>query len=133
MSPELEMRLIKSYPMLYKQAGLPMTQTCMCWGMECDDGWFSIIDGLSKKIEFWNECHPDQRVEAVQVKEKYGSLRFYIDNYVDEVEKWIEEADLESEKTCEICGEPGEIRNFGWLKCLCDKHEQERKDQNENH
>ena len=27
-----------------------MSRTCMCWGFECSDGWFHIIDNLSFRI-----------------------------------------------------------------------------------
>ena len=73
MNKEHTKHLLKTYPNLYRQHTLPMQQTCMCWGFECGDGWFTIIDNLSKRI---TEINPD--VEAFQVKEKFGGLRFYI-------------------------------------------------------
>jgi hypothetical protein len=33
-----------------------------------------------------------------------------------------EAAELESIHTCEICGQPGELREDGWIKTLCDEH-----------
>ena len=32
MKQELEEKLYTKYPKLFKERGLPMTQTCMCWG-----------------------------------------------------------------------------------------------------
>ena len=32
-----------------------------------------------------------------------------------------------SYEICEVCGEKGERRNGGWIKTLCDTHEEERK------
>jgi hypothetical protein len=52
-----------------------------------------------------------------QIKEKFGGLRFYCDN------EWgLEESKLEERSLtiCEECGAPGEIRDTGWWKTLCD-------------
>ena len=64
--------LLETFPDLYRQYYLSPQETCMCWGFECGDGWFEIIKKLSEDI-----TKIDPKVEASQVKEKYGSLRFY--------------------------------------------------------
>lgn len=51
MSPELTHKLLKRFPVLYQDYYSPMSQTCMCWGFECNDGWFDIIWQLSLAIE----------------------------------------------------------------------------------
>ncbi len=61
--------------MLYGQKDTPMTQSLMCFGFECGDGWCDIIRRLSEKLERWNEENSnDDRppIEACQVKEKFG-------------------------------------------------------------
>jgi hypothetical protein len=59
----------------------------------------------------------------VQVKEKFGTLRFYVNESVStEMSAYIQFAESMSGKTCEICGSPGTVRNGGWLKTLCDNH-----------
>ena len=73
MNAEKENYLYETYPSLYRQHTLSMEQTCMCWGFECGDGWFDIINNLSQKL-----VEIATTVEAVQVKEKFGGLRFYI-------------------------------------------------------
>lgn len=65
----------------------------------------------------WKPCYP----KAVQVKEKFASLRFYMNHYVKEIEDLIDEAEEKCSKTCEECGRPGKLREGGWLKTLCDK------------
>lgn len=62
MKDELENKLVKEFPNLYKQTSLSPQETCMCWGFCCGDGWEKIIYNLSKKI---TELVPN--VEAVQV------------------------------------------------------------------
>lgn len=80
------------------------------------DGWFEIIDELSKKLE-------PLGVKAVQVKEKFGSLRFYVhdvpDVMFDDVYHEIYHAESKSYLTCEYCGDVGKMRRGGWVKTLC--------------
>ena len=123
MNKENTKYLLEKYPNLYCQHSLPMTQTSMCWLFECSDGWFQIIYDLSKKI---TELDPD--VQACQVKEKFGGLRFYVDSGSDEVYKLIGEAEEESYKTCEKCGTKENVSRTktGWIITLCDKCRKER-------
>lgn len=51
MRPELEHKLIKRFPYLYRGYYQPMDSTCMCWGFSHCDGWFKIIWMLSLAIE----------------------------------------------------------------------------------
>jgi len=58
----------------------------MCWGMECGDGWYRPIRKLSYalealNIEFYSEY--GLRIQADQVKEKFGTLHFYYDVVAD--------------------------------------------------
>jgi hypothetical protein len=46
MEAELEEKLYKKYPKLFAERNLPMTQTCMCWGLECSNGWFNILERM---------------------------------------------------------------------------------------
>jgi len=94
-----------------------MSKTAMCWGFDCGDGWFDILDRLSARI---SELDPD--CEALQVKEKFGTLRFYHTSGVPAVEKAVDDAEAESAATCEECGKPGQLRGKGWLVTRCDEH-----------
>lgn len=108
--------------MLYAQRRMPMNSTCMCWGFECGDGWFGLLDRLSAKLEAINQ-KGQFKIEASQVKEKFGSLRFYTNGAPDEADKLISKAEKESARTCERCGKRGKIMsNVGWYTCLCQKH-----------
>jgi hypothetical protein len=60
-----------------------------------------------------------------QIKEKFGGLRFYVNRGGDDVSNYISFAEQMSYKTCEICGHPGERRNTGWVKTLCNHHHNE--------
>lgn len=58
---------------------------------------------------------------VLQIKEKYGTLRFYIGSASDAVFRRIDEAEKESSTVCERCGGPGRLRGRGWVVTLCDK------------
>jgi hypothetical protein len=62
------------------------------------------------------------QIECTQLKEKYGTLRFYINGGDDEIYGMISLAEYQSAHTCEHCGEPGELRDNNWIRCECDKH-----------
>ena len=121
MRQELDEKLCRKFPNLYRDRNGRPQDTAMCWGFSCGDGWFEIIRDLSRKI-----TELDPNCVALQVKEKFGSLCFYEDDTTDEVHDAIEEAERKSAKTCEMCGQPGKIRGKMWLKCTCDKCEEER-------
>jgi hypothetical protein len=59
---------------------------------------------------------------AVQVKEKFGTLRFYVNAATDKHYDYIDFAELMSGRTCEVCGAPGQTYPIGWHQTLCDQH-----------
>ena len=63
---------------------------------------------------------------AVQVKEKFGTLRFYLDGYNDTISAYESFAEAMSARICEDCGSPGKTRTGGWYRTLCDKHAEEQ-------
>lgn len=76
MKEELQNKLYEKYPEIFGDRTKPMTETCMCWGITTDDGWYHIIDNLCEDLMRIQEEY-DVITIADQVKEKYGSLRFY--------------------------------------------------------
>jgi hypothetical protein len=122
---ELDNKLVKAFPLLYKDRNAPMQSTAMCWGFP-GDGWFNIIWDLSSKLEPLIQKFIDENQDtelypkAAQVKEKYGGLRFYMTCDTDEISNLVEKAEALSLKTCEACGKPGEKRGGGWIHTLCD-------------
>ncbi len=53
MKKELDEALVAKYPKIFKHRHAPMTHTAMCWGFECDDGWYNIIDALCSNIQHY--------------------------------------------------------------------------------
>ena len=120
MKQELQDKLFEKYPKIFRQKGLPMQQTCMCWGICCGDGWYNIIDTLCHNIQSHVVVRgEDVGVEATQVKEKFGGLRFYYDGGDSFVRGLCLMAEGLSCRTCEECGSPGTQNEKGWINTLC--------------
>ena len=131
MRKELDEALCKKYPEIFRDRHGDMRTTAMCWGFECGDGWYHIIDSACSQIE--NRAYNNRLngvkfspVTATQVKEKYGTLRFYYNGGDDYIDGVVSMAETISAKTCETCGAPGELREGGWLRTLCDEHAKEQ-------
>ena len=104
------------------------------WGFECGDGWFDLIAKIATHISNTTKyCY------AVQVKEKFGSLRFYVHYDVDingeqtisedqwkSVQDYISDIESLSSKICEDCGVELDATNkesqkkLGyWIRNIC--------------
>jgi hypothetical protein len=189
MRKELDEALCKKYPEIFQDRHGDMTKTAMCWGFDCGDGWYHIIDAACAQIKnhLWNneqrlktkqdhiENHKkaiagdfsflDEKINksknldwyeknpqyiehekqyylnsippwmedleeippvvAVQIKEKFGTLRFYYDGGDEYIAGVLSMAESMSARTCEQCGSLGTARGGGWIRTLCDKHAQE--------
>lgn len=179
MREELDKELVEKYSHMFRNRYAPMSETCMCWGFACGDGWYNIISTLCASIEQhvnwarqqramdllrlraqkkgydelvkfiargsepkeWhyeranelmkNAIEPRKKVSRVvvdQVKEKFGTLRFYYHGGDEVVDGMVRMAESMSGITCEHCGNLGERRSGGWVRTLCDVHEAEYQD-----
>jgi hypothetical protein len=100
-------------------------------GIACGSGWFHILDKLCLNIQHhldWKNKNEEvvKQVTISQVKEKFGTLRFYYSGGDDCISGMVRLAESMSGVTCEECGDIGEGRHGGWIRTLCDKHEAER-------
>lgn len=93
------------------------------WGKQIrtGEGWYDLISDLDKQIAVL-----DPGYTIAQVKEKFGGLRFYIDEVNPDVRSQIEDlikvAEGKAAKTCEDCGKPALLRRVnGWYSTLCDE------------
>lgn len=129
MKEELDKALVKDFPNLYKDRYGDMSKTCMVWGFP-GDGWEPLIRKVSAKLEkLILDLPEDVRGEccASQVKEKFGTLRFYMSSSNKEMEEAINEAEAESAVTCEHCSAPGTLRQANWWHTFCNACEDEWK------
>ncbi len=137
MTRKLEKRLTDRFS--FYRTELPMTESLMCFGFNCGDGWFDLIWELSEKIEKLelNQYDADEsakmlllgesKLNVQQVKEKFGELRFYMNSTTDEMEDLIQEYCEKSGHICENCGKPGSPTESGWIKTLCKDCNKEKK------
>jgi len=122
MTNEKTQYLFNTYPEIFAGKDEPITQNLMAFGFECSDGWFEVINNLCSKIMEHCKINNISIPKALQVKEKYASLRFYVVSADDTVYNLIDNAEEQSEKTCEVCGVSGIKRNFsGWFQTLCNQ------------
>lgn len=124
MRKELDDALCAKYPLIFADRHKPMQETAMCWGFDCGDGWYDLIDCLCHFIQnriTYNQKEPFQTV-ATQVKEKFGELCFYVNAADDEIYGAISLAELVSTRICDVCGSPGKRRGEGWIVTRCDAH-----------
>lgn len=70
MRKELDEALCAKYPLIFADRNKPMTETAMCWGFECGDGWYNLIDVLCGML--YSEYN--------QAKDRYESTKEYYDN-----------------------------------------------------
>ncbi len=135
MTEEKDKTLCEKYPKIFRDRNRSMKETCMCWGFEHGDGWYDILHAACANIQ--NHIDWKRKIEpftgmtdaefdeahqpiAAQVKEKFGGLRFYVDNCDDYVRGVIAMAESMSYRTCEDCGGVGSRRSGGWIRTLCD-------------
>jgi hypothetical protein len=186
MREELDTKLCGKYPELFKNRYTPPKESLMCWGFDCGDGWYNLIDNLcilidnhimnerqlvrynkeyhqmreaalegdwslfnksqEKLIAASTEDHSDwlqrqreqllgpvsefleqveckiEPVTVIQVKEKFGGLRFYYDGGDEYIQGAVSMAERMSYSICEECGNLGKSRSGGWVRTLCDQH-----------
>jgi hypothetical protein len=97
------------------------------FGFEVERGWINILGRLFDDIA--DIVRPTGRkLHIRQIKEKFGTLRFYWSGpfdgqCFDRICEAVELAQFRSEATCEECGAPGALRNAGgWYAVRCDRH-----------
>ena len=79
-------------------------------------GWLPLLNRLAADLVAlgWDR-------DLHQVKEKFGTLRFYVGLSTEAIDARIAEAEAESARTCETCGGPGERsedeERVGWRRC----------------
>lgn len=94
-------------------------------GIECGKGWYWLLDNLLDSISTYIKNNPQldiPLVKIVQIKEKFGGLRFYYEGGDDMIHGMVWFAEDLSYKICETCGSTEEVsQTGGWIKTICKK------------
>ena len=121
MNQELQDRLYEEFPLSFIDKDAPLTESCMGWGIDTEDGWFGLVYEAASKleplVEKWINDNPDKEFHprVGQVKQKLGSLRFYIISGTDEMTAIEIEALKKSYEVCEKCEQKAMETNRGIL------------------
>lgn len=89
---------------------------------DCGPGWYPLLIEMSEKLEVLIEKEEDQEFFpcASQVKEKFGTLHFYMLTETPEMTDIIAEYEEKSSCICELCGQEGTLqskRNWWVTRC----------------
>jgi hypothetical protein len=123
MTKELELRLIERWPSWFHVTG-DLSHTLMPLGFQHGDGWFPLLWRLCEDVEpivVKAEKKSGEPFEVLQVKQKFGTLRFRASHHTDAIDQRIARAQEQSSRTCEICGQQGRLAD---LKTRCEGHAQ---------
>ena len=99
--------------------------------IECQSGWYPLLVALDTTL---SQLAPDYHL--LSVKEKFGSLHYYVDINDDDVRSPQERTELcecvsavirlaerRSARLCEICGAPGRLSSkSGYYTTRCPTH-----------
>lgn len=98
----------------YREYKGPITQSGF---FQFGEGWYEMTKNLIDELIAigWNK-----RIN--QAKEKFGGLRFYIEDAPAGAHEIIVKYEKLSYTICEKCGKEGVARKGGWIKTLCDEH-----------
>jgi hypothetical protein len=136
---EFSKRMEATYPKIFEGS----------YGGFCiGEGWWQVIESLCANIQHYIDWKTSTRerllvdnpydnkipevvsqVTVNQIKEKFGGLRFYYSGGDDTIDGMVRMAESWAAHSCEECGAPGTKRSGGWLRTLCDVHEEARQKQ----
>jgi hypothetical protein len=124
MRRELEQKLVERWPSWFNVNGDPL-KTRMADEFAHGDGWFNIVWRLCEDLEplvAESEKATGHPFEVLQVKQKLGGLRVYVNHSTNVIRNRIEIGELESLRTCEVWGKPGKRREGNCIRTVCDDH-----------
>uniref|UniRef100_A0A6M3J9Q4 Uncharacterized protein n=1 Tax=viral metagenome TaxID=1070528 RepID=A0A6M3J9Q4_9ZZZZ len=117
MRQELEDKLFSEFPEFFKSKDNHEI-SLMGFGFCCEDGWYDLIHKLCTDLKATLD---DQDFQVIQVKEKFGGLRFYVGPVPRNIRDLIRKAEMESYRTCERCGNKGSMTiKRGYYQVLCE-------------
>jgi hypothetical protein len=139
MNEQHTLTLCKKFPKIFPLAGERNSNLAVespTFYFECGDGWYHILHSLCENLQSYIDYKIDSgkvsteeavslQVIATQIKEKFGTLRFYVVGGDEVTDGMISLAESISEHTCEGCGNVGTTYNNGWVRTHCESCEKE--------
>ena len=135
---ERDLDLQNKYPKILKYLGGDPTKTCMSsehGGISIGDGWIPLIEKLFDFCQFQHDSNGYPQIVADQIKEKFGTLRFYyhfedcdsdqaengkrFNRTEDLLDGACRFAEVMSSTICEQCGKPASLTSGGWRVVRC--------------
>jgi hypothetical protein len=153
MIPELEQHIIEKYPLIFSRPcdigindgwfdiidllcaniqnhidnAVTQRQYAIEWNEDVNDPEYVWTKFGERKERVVPELV--EQVVATQIKEKFGTLRFYYSGGDDYIRGLESMATSMTSRICEVCGNPGTSRSTEkqrWVLVLCDKHAEEQ-------
>jgi hypothetical protein len=155
MTPELEQHIREQYPLIFSgrceisindgwfdiidilcgniqnriDNAITQRKYAIEWNKDVNDPDYDWADRSFVKRKERQVPELVEQVVATQIKEKFGTLRFYY-NGGDEFIRGLDSmAASMTSRTCEECGSPGTSRSTKkqrWVRVLCEKHAEEQ-------
>jgi len=121
--PSRQQALFDAYPELFYYARETSPQGNVypiAFGIACEDGWFQLLDNLCSSLSQYIKNKELAPVRVIQIKEKFGSLRFYVNGADPYCSGMIHFAETMAACICETCGAPGSPGHLvGCYQTLC--------------
>jgi hypothetical protein len=125
MRRELDSQLCEKYPLIFKDRNADMRTTAMCWGLECGDGWYNIIDVLCGLLTS-DYRQAQSRYESIKDKldkpRWEGSKNIVTQTEIDEAKTKLDEETLKVPVASQVKEKFGGLRFY--VQAATDKHYQ---------
>jgi len=125
MNRKLDEALCAKYPLIFKDRNENMMHTAMCWGFECGDGWYNIIDTLCGLLTSEYRS-AKSRYESIKDKVNQprweGSKDIITQEKIDEFKTKLDEETLKVPVASQVKEKFGGLRFY--VQAATDKHYQ---------
>ena len=125
MTQEKEELLIQKFPKIFSdlleiRKEKQSVMYPIMFGCEIEDGWFKLLYHLLTDIQNYIDDNNIGQVVAEQIKEKWGSLRFYYRGGDDIIDGMVWNAEHLSYYICQDCGTMENVGHTkGWITAYC--------------
>jgi hypothetical protein len=123
MRRELDEALCAKYPLVFKDRNENMMHTAMCWGFECGDGWYNIIDilcGLLTNDYRSAQSRYDFIKDKVDQPQWEGSKKIVTQEMIDVAKAKLDEETLKVPVASQVKEKFGGLRFY--VQAATDKH-----------